>query len=321
MPTEREWTEAFRRLDKGESSYESEAKRLGVGKGTVYRHHIQELQRMVNRERSELSRVSEELSKAKQRLAMLEAEHKQKRQALEQSLQIRVKELSSKLQALEEEKKRVEGEISRSREKLSATLQELNRVLTTQERLKNLGVDKVASLTEFVEGYEALGFSAQQVQKLVVWRQSLAKMGIDPDKVFELAKKRRSLEGQISELEKERRRVEGIVKKLKVEHRRLFEETTSLQAEALKLGKLGKVVKLGMIVVPCKLCGMEGVFVKLRTASEYKSMMRSGAALQYRCIYCGRWAVYTPWEILSAIGLLATPELKEVGVRTSTIKE
>jgi DNA repair exonuclease SbcCD ATPase subunit len=319
MPTEREWAEAFRRLDRGESSYESEAKRLGVGKGTVYRHHMEELQRMVNGERSELSRVSEELSKAKQRLAMLEAEYKQKRQALEQNLQIRVKELSSKLQALEEEKKRVEGEISRSREKLSVNLQELNRTITTQERLKKLGVDKVASLTEFVEGYEALGFSAQQVQKLVVWRQSLAKMGIDPDKLFELAKKRRSLEGQISGLEKERRRVEGIVKKLKVEHRRLFDETVSLQADVLKLGKLGKVVKLGMMVIPCKVCGMEGIFVKLHTASEYRGMMRSGAVLQYRCIYCGQWATYTPWEILTAIGLLATPELK--AIRTPTVKD
>jgi len=319
MATEREWAEAFRRLDKGESSYESEAKRLGVGKGTVYRHHIMELQRMVNRERSELSRVREEMSKAEHRLAMLEAEYKQKRQVLEQSLQIRVKELSSMLQALEEEKKRVEGEISRSREKLTVNLQELNRVITTQERLKNLGVDKVVSLTEFVEGYEALGFSAQQVQKLVVWRQSLAKMGIDPDKLFELAKKRRSLEGQISGLEKERRRVEGIVKKLKEEQRRLFDETTSLQAEALKLGKLGKVVKLGMMVIPCKVCGMEGIFVKLHTASEYRGMMRSGAALQYRCIYCGQWATYTPWEILTAIGLLATPELKEAW--TTTVKD
>jgi DNA repair exonuclease SbcCD ATPase subunit len=290
MPTELEWAEAFRRLDCGESSYEAEARRLGVGKGTVYRHHIAALQRRINVKKSELSRVTDELFKAQQ-----------------------------SLQTLIKERRRLEGEIGQARGKLSAALQELNRVLATYERLKNLGLDKVASLTEFIDGYEALGFSAQQVQKLVVWRQSLAKMGIDPDKLFELAKKRRSLEGQISELEKERRRVEGIVKKLKVEHRRLFEEITSLQAEALKLGKLGKVVKLGMIVIPCKVCGMEGIFVKLHTASEYRGMMRSGAALQYRCIYCGRWTVYTPWEILSAIGLLATPELK--AIRTPTVKD
>jgi len=285
MPTELEWAEAFRRLDSGESSYETEARRLGVGKGTVYRHHIAELQRRINVKKSELSRVTDELSKA------------------QQSLQTLIKERR------------------RLREKLSAVLQELNRVLATYERLKNLGLDKVASLTEFIDGYEALGFSAQQVQKLAAWRQSLEKMGIDPDNLGEFVEKRGSLQKQLSELEKERRRLNGTVKKLKNEHRRLFEKITSLKAEALKLGKLGKVVKLGMIVLPCKLCGMEGIFVKLHTASEYKSMMRSGAALQYRCIYCGRWAVYTPWEILSAIGLLATPELKEVGVRTPTNKE
>ena len=285
MPTELEWAEAFRRLDSGESSYETEARRLGVGKGTVYRHHIAALQRRINVKKSELNRITDELSKA------------------QQSLQTLIKERR------------------RLREKLSAVLQELNRVLATYERLKNLGLDKVASLTEFIDGYEALGFSAQQVQKLAAWRQSLEKMGIDPDNLGEFVEKRGSLQKQLSELEKERRRLNGTVKKLKNEHRRLFEKITSLKAEALKLGKLGKVVKLGMIVLPCKLCGMEGIFVKLHTASEYKSMMRSGAALQYRCIYCGRWAVYTPWEILSAIGLLATPELKEVGVRTPTNKE
>jgi DNA repair exonuclease SbcCD ATPase subunit len=290
MPTELEWAEAFRRLDSGESSYETEARRLGVGKGTVYRHHIAELQRRINVKKSELSRVTDELSKAQQ-----------------------------SLQTLDKERRRLEGEIVQGRGKLSAALQELNRVLATYERLKNLGLDKVVSLTKFVDGYEALGFSAQQVQKLAAWRQSLEKMGIDPDNLGEFVEKRGSLQKQLSELEKERRRLEGMVKKLKNEHRRLFEETTSLKAEALKLGKLGKVLKLGMIVIPCKLCGMEGIFVKLHTASEYKSMMRSGAALQYRCIYCGRWAVYTPWEILSAIGLLATPELKEV--RTPTIKD
>jgi len=281
MPTEREWAEAFRRLDSGLSSYEAEAKRLGVGKGTVYRHHIAELQRKINMKKSEFNRIMIELTKA-----------------------------SQKLRELEKEKKKLEDEIHQARGKLSTTIQELNRALSTYERLKRVGVAKLSSLAEFVGSYEALGFSAQQVQKLAAWRQSLAEMGLDPDKLEDFIKKKGSLESQISELEKERKRVESILKKLKDEHRQLFEETLSLQAETLKLRKLSKVLKLNMIVITCKICGREGVLVKLRTASEYISMMRSGAALQYKCIYCGRWAMYTPWEIVTAIGLLALPELK-----------
>jgi len=106
--------------------------------------------------------------------------------------------------------------------------------------------------------------------------------------------------------------VEGIVKKLRNEHMRLFEEPTSLQAEALKYSKLGGVVKLGKVVIPCKICGAKAVFVKLDTANQYRVMMSSGGVLQYRCFNCGQMSIYTPWDILTQVGLLATPkQLKE----------
>jgi len=143
--------------------------------------------------------------------------------------------------------------------------------------------------------------------RFIVW-ESLKKMGISQDGLERFVKEKGPFEKQISELENERRRVEGIVKKLRDEHMRLFGETTSLQAEALKLGKLGKVVKLGRVIILCKVCGMEGVFVKLHTASEYTGMMRSGVALQYRCLYCGQWSIYRPWDILAEVGLMAAPE-------------
>jgi hypothetical protein len=116
------------------------------------------------------------------------------------------------------------------------------------------------------------------------------------------------LEAQIYKLKSELKDVERRIEATRNEHRCLFEETTSLQAEALKLGKLGKVVKLGRVIIPCKVCGMEGVFVKLHTASEYRGMMRSGVALQYKCLYCGQWSMYTPWDVLTEVGLLAAPE-------------
>jgi len=219
-----------------------------------------------------------------------------------------VKRLDGEKGELQKEVQGLKGELTKTEKNLSSKVQELKSVIETEESLKRLGLEKLAHLAKFVEGYEALGFSAQQVQKLVVWRQSLAEMGIDPDKLGEFIKKKGSLEKQISELEKEHRRVGGIVKKLGDEHRRLFKETTSLQAEVLKLSRLSMVVKLGKIVIPCRVCRRESVFVKLHTASEYRAMMSSGGVLQYRCFNCGQWAVYTPWDILTQVGLLAAPE-------------
>jgi hypothetical protein len=86
---------------------------------------------------------------------------------------------------------------------------------------------------------------------------------------------------------------------------------------SLKLSNLGKVLRLGKIIIPCRVCGRQGIFVKLHTASEYRGMIRSGLALQYRCLYCGRWSMYTPLEILTEVGLLATPELKEAQTPTA----
>jgi len=225
-----------------------------------------------------------------------------------EDLEAKAKSVQEENRKLMERKAQLEGEIREAKERRSVALQELNNIITTQERLQKLGLEKVSDLARFVEDFQLLGFDANTVRKLADWRRSLAEMGVEPDKLGDYIRERGTLKKQISELEKERRRVGGIVKKLKREHRRLFEETTLLQAEVLKLSKLGKVVKLGKIVIPCRVCGRDGVFVNLRTASEYRGMMSSGGVLQYRCFNCGQWSVYTPWEILTQVGLLAAPE-------------
>jgi len=116
MPTELEWAEAFRRLDSEKSSYEAEAKRLGVGKGTVYRHHITALQLRINVKKAELSRITDELSKAQQ-----------------------------SLQTLVKERRRLEGEIGQAREKLSAVLQKLDQAISADEKFQRIGLENFIS--------------------------------------------------------------------------------------------------------------------------------------------------------------------------------
>jgi len=47
--------------------------------------------------------------------------------------------------------------------------------------LQRLGLEKTATLANFIEDYESLGFSVQEVQKLAEWRKSLAETGISPE--------------------------------------------------------------------------------------------------------------------------------------------
>jgi len=222
-----------------------------------------------------------------------------------------LKKLDGESACLEKEIQGLKEKLTKTEKGLSSTVQRLKSTIETEERLKKLGLEKVTSLAEFIEDFEDLGFNAQEVRKLMVWREFLKKMGINQDGLERFVKEKGPFEKQISELEKERRRVEGIVKELRDEHRRLFQETTSLQADVLKLSKLGKVVKLGKIIIPCKVCGAEGVFVKLHTASEYRGMMSSGSVLQYTCFNCGQLVAYTPGQILTEVGLMAAPEIKE----------
>jgi len=215
MPTEREWAGAFRRLDSGLSSYEAEAKRLGVGKGTVYRHHIAELQRRINMKKSELSRIMVELSQTQQNL-----------------------------QALQREKMTLEGEISQAREKLSTALQELNQVTSTYERLQKLGLQKVSELAEFIEDIETLKFDSETVRKLAEWRRALSDMGINLDTLGKYV----SLEIELRNLKEKVGRLKKLVETLEKTKSELLRNNTSLYM-------LSKILESRRVNVPCKVCG------------------------------------------------------------------
>ncbi len=221
-----------------------------------------------------------------------------------EGLDAKAKSVQDEIQKLMEARAQLEGEIREVKERRSASLQELNQAISTRERLRKIGLEKVSQLAPFIEDFELLKFDVNVVKRLAEWRKSLTAMGIDPDGLERFVKEKGPLEAQISKMRSELKDVERKIEATRNEHRRLFEETTSLQAEVLKLSRLGKVVKLRKIIIACRVCGRQGIFVKLRTASEYRGMMRSGAALQYRCFNCGQWVAYTPWDILIEVGLM-----------------
>jgi hypothetical protein len=61
-------------------------------------------------------------------------------------------------------------------------------------------------------------------------------------------------------------------------------------------------------MIPCKLCGREGVFMDVPSRTVAEDAMARGLVGNLRCALCGQSAQYSPWEILSSLGWLVLPE-------------
>jgi len=158
-----------------------------------------------------------------------------------------------------------------------------------------------------LDDYEALGFSAKEVQRLSEWRKSLGAMEIDLDKLGDYIKKRGSLERQLEELRKEVKKEEMVVKSLKSNHLHLWEQRSSLQEEVSRLSRPSYVLKEGWVILPCWACGIDGVSMKLSGLEATEEAIRKGLRSQGRCIFCGGWSSYIPWDIAWAIARLVLP--------------
>lgn len=178
-----------------------------------------------------------------------------------EGLEMKAKGLQEENRKLMERKAELEGEIREAKERRSIALQELNHIITTQERLQKLGLERVSDLARFIEDFELLGFDTNMVRKLASWRKSLAEMDINPDKLGEFIKKKGSLEKQLDNLTREKIAREQKAKELKGEHLRLWNQMTSLRDEVSRLFSLSLALKEGRLTLPCKVCRMQGVRV------------------------------------------------------------
>ncbi|MEM1582850.1 MAG: hypothetical protein QXK89_10165 [Candidatus Bathyarchaeia archaeon] len=233
----------------------------------------------------------------------------EKRRQVEE-LEVKAKGVQVEIQGLVERKAQLEGEISEAERKLSQISQELNRAVSTQERLQKLGMERVASLVEFIEDCEALGFNAKEIQNLARWRKSLAEMGISPDKLRDFIEQRGSLERQLANLSREKSAREREVKQLMEEYMRLWGEVNALRGEISRLSRLSSTLKSGKLTLPCKLCRMWGVSIDLSSA---ESGIMSGLWCSGTCIFCRQWSTYPAWELAWFIAQLVLPAIRPRG--------
>jgi chromosome segregation ATPase len=202
--------------------------------------------------------------------------------------QDRVEELGSKVKQLDSQRVKIQGELSQTNEKLFKTLQELKHAISTKEQLQRLGLEKTATLTEFIEDYELLGFDAQEVQRLAKWRKSLVKIGIDPDKLESFIEKKGSLEKQLRSLEEELSQGKARLKILATMER----ETRDIQ----RIRNLMNMKK----AFACGHCGSQ-IFYEL-TRIQISQCLAQGRPITIPCQRCGAPNTYNTYEVLARLG-------------------
>jgi len=202
--------------------------------------------------------------------------------------QARVKELDLKVKELDGQRVKIQGELNQANEKLSKTLQELKHAISTKEQLQRLGLEKTATLAKFIEDYESLGFSAQEVQKLAKWRKSLTETGISPDALESFIEKRGPLEKQLRLLEEELSQGKARLKIL-----------ATMEREAQDMQRIHYLMNMRKAFI-CGYCGSE-FFHELRRF-QVSQCLTLGQPIIVNCQRCGRPNTYNTHEVLARLG-------------------
>lgn len=202
--------------------------------------------------------------------------------------QARVKELDLKVKELDSQRVKIQGKLSLANEKLSKTLKELKHAISTKEQLQRLGLQKTATLAKFIEDYESLGFSAQEVQKLAEWRKSIAKTGIDLDQLENFIRERGPLEKQLRSLEEELSQGKARLKIL-----------ATMEREAQDIKRIRYLMDMKKAFT-CGYCGSQ-FFHELRRF-QVSQCLALGQPIIANCQRCGRPNTYNTHEILARLG-------------------
>jgi DNA repair exonuclease SbcCD ATPase subunit len=209
--------------------------------------------------------------------------------------------LAKEVHDLEGSKAGLEGE-------LAALRREKGEAVGSWERLKRLDLKKLDRLAEFVEDYEKLGFSVEEVQRLSDWEVSLALMGVDPDGLGRFIEEKGPLEAQISRMMRESKEEERKLDSKRAESKKMAKEVDSLQGTVSKLSRLGIVLEKRKAFITCKICGCEGALVDVPSRPVAMNAISAGLVWNAPCARCGQWAQYSAWDIFAGVGLLALPE-------------
>jgi hypothetical protein len=210
-------------------------------------------------------------------------------------------ERRSEVQRLDGERARLEGEVQGMKHELERTVegvssksQELKNLISTKERLEELGLEKVDQLSLFIKGYEKLGFGVERVQRLSDWQVDLALMGIKSEELDDYVKQHGPLSKQLRELGEE-----VAVEKRRLEH--VARQYRSLSNQVAIASALTGLLMSRVMNIACPRCG-RSVPLRIPSFWELDNAVGRGLAYQAGCLNCGFVNQVAPRDVFANVG-------------------
>lgn len=211
-----------------------------------------------------------------------------------EDLVARARSVQEENRKLGETKAQLEDEIHEAVKKLSSTRKELNKAIGTQEQLKKIGLEKVADLARFINEFESLGFSAEEVQELARLKKELDAEGIHLGTLRQHFKSTRELKQKCQAIQME---MESEETKLKVLTRMRRETERNIR----DLQNIQRVLQSRTVSFPCAFCGW--TTIKEIRNFEAQQALTQGAPIVVACGRCGQQNFYNPIPTLLNLAL------------------
>lgn len=222
MPTEKEWNDAFRRLNKGDTSTRKEADRLDVSPSTVSRNYRKYLERKVSDAESKLEKVREEVQGKGKELEELEEEKGKEKEELEETRE-KVEELRNITEDRGYELEEAIDELEKI-DNLEETNEDLKRNQKDLEKHKEKLEDRASSLKDDIEGLESLKDLHGRTE------EKKSELGI-LDEATSAKKKKDQLQEETATLDEEKSRLISESKKLRRKDDRISQSIKKRKAD------------------------------------------------------------------------------------------
>jgi len=209
-----------------------------------------------------------------------------------EALPEKLKQAKSSLDKLEAEITVKQKELQSLNKEASSAREKLAKLIRGVESLERLGVDKVSSLSIYIEECERIGYKAEAVKDLAKLQHDLRSIGLNPHKLQEQASEIRDLENRIKNLK-------GKIASYRRTLKKLRKSKDSLLHQSHKLRIIDGILRRRSIGVPCSYCG---IILEVPLPSRQEAKLMEKASVQIICPRCRCPNRITARDTLTYIG-------------------
>jgi predicted nuclease with TOPRIM domain len=223
------------------------------------------------------------------------------------ALESKKKQITLDLAALTEEQARLYDDLNQRKSELKQTI-------ASRDRLAQLGIEKVNTLTKFINDYEAVKFSIDVIQRLASLQRALDEMNIGPTILQEYIDEHGSLRNQLKALKKKVKTTRTRHRKLNDNYQYLLEQYDYIDNNIHGLLRKYSVLKDKQFTFQCKHCEQIGLHGKIPTLKSIIDAREQGFPASIKCTFCNKYSLFTPSELYAKIAELIWIELLDTKV-------